>query len=111
MNHAAQSTQKADEMRMKGEHMKINIYEIGCDYYAAKNLPDVVREYCSCSGDIVHEALDEMRKLTDGEMEELQFVDDVFNPDESAKRSFKAELERMIKQGITFPCAFASSEY
>ena len=90
----------------------IKIYEIGIDFYAAKNLRDAVRAFVSDSGDFtIREALEEAIPISDKAMDRLMFLDDPYNHETSTKRTFREELQRMIDAGEKFPCAFASSEW
>lgn len=90
---------------------EIKIYEIGPTFYAAKNLRDAVREHISDSGDSIRETLEEVQLVSESDLERLTFVDDVYDSNPENKRSFKAQLEKVISEGTRFPCAFASSEW
>lgn len=90
----------------------MNLYQVGPDFIAAKNMRDAVREYESIdNGMSRREVLQDIRRLSEAEMERYTFIDDVYNPDESTNRSFKEQLEQMIARGEHFPTMFASSEY
>lgn len=53
---------------------------------------------------------DEVRPLTEDELDKYQFIDDVDHP-EKDKRSFREELQRRILDGEDEPDYFATSEY
>lgn len=92
--------------------MNIKLYSFGdVDFYAAKNLRDAVKEYIYMTGCTRREALEEARELSEAELDRFTFVDDVYNPDESDKRSFREQLHKEILAGESFPKPFASSEY
>lgn len=89
---------------------KINIYECGPDFYAAKNLRDAVREIVSDRGESIREVLEEIKLVPDPHLDRLQFLMDPEN-DMTVKMSFRERLNQIIKEGERFPCAFASSEW
>lgn len=64
--------------------------------------PEIVEEYKSEAGEVILLSPTEMEshKFTDGEMGEG-----------GETRTFQAQLENMIKEGKTFPCYFATSEW
>jgi hypothetical protein len=53
---------------------------------------------------------DNPHELTEEEMDTLQFSDEPGAP-AAAKRSFREQLDKLIAEGQTFPCFFASTEY
>lgn len=91
--------------------MKIKVYRFDSDFCAAKNLRDAIREYMSCAGGTIREALEIVETLTDEQMEKFVFYDDIEDIEECDKRSFKEQLEIMIAEGEEFPTLFATSEY
>ncbi len=50
-------------------------------------------------------------ELSADEMDRLTFYDDIANQDDSPKRTFREQLEKMKTDGTEFPCFFATSEY
>lgn len=89
----------------------MNIYELGDTWIAAKNLRDAVREAESTCDFNRREAIEDAVKLGDADLDRYQFIDDPYNPEQSTKRSFRAQLEKMIAEGERFPCPFACRDY
>ena len=56
------------------------------------------------------EVIDEPYELSKEEIEKLIFIEDI-NDKNSVKRTFKEELELLIKKGEEFPCFFATKEW
>lgn len=97
----------------------IHVYEINdCEWVAAASPLEAAVGYASEVGHsldrVVQDELIDVkggcpRQLTAREMRELKFHDnDGVCP---VERSFRAQLERMIKAGATFPAYFATTEY
>jgi hypothetical protein len=87
----------------------MHVYEMD-DYtwWAGESLESVVADYLKETG-VSRDEIEPM-ELTDEEMNALIFVDDPGNTS-GASRSFAEQLGRMIAEGATFPCFFATTEY
>jgi NAD(P)H-hydrate repair Nnr-like enzyme with NAD(P)H-hydrate dehydratase domain len=93
----------------------IKIYKMNdCDYVAAENIDDAKKALEETLG-YEQDPEDMPFVLTEKEMEKLKFLDCEPGSEESKdpknKRSFKAQLEKMVVEGEKFPCFFASSEF
>lgn len=44
-------------------------------------------------------------------METLTYYDNIYNVEESDKRTFAEQLANLVAEGIEFPCFFATSEF
>jgi hypothetical protein len=90
---------------------KIKLWQFNdVDWVAAETQKDAEECFASVMDpDLIDR--DEIRELTEEEMNRLIFLDDPYNPDESGKRSFREELDAMVSRGEAFPSMFATSEY
>ena len=90
--------------------MKIFVY-MDCEYYAAENIDDakkaIVEFHDNAENDIY---LDDVEELPDASLDRLKFCDDLYSGD-AKTRTFREELAGRIKNGVSFPCFFATSEY
>ncbi len=89
--------------------MKIKIYEFETDWVAAKSKKEAIEFY----SDEIDSTGDEVdcKELSESEMDRLVYIDDIDDPDNSPKRSFREQLTIEINNGEEFPELFASSEY
>jgi hypothetical protein len=70
-----------------------------CEWYMAPTLEEAVQKCmddCKLPRD---EAVDDPRECTPEEMGRLTFMDDVYNPEKSERRTFAEELARRIAAG------------
>ncbi len=77
-----------------------------CDWYVADTMEAAIQQCCEDSGLPRDEAIDDPQELSDADLDRTIFVDE-----ETGKRTFRAELDRLVAQGIHRPCLFASTEY
>jgi hypothetical protein len=81
-----------------------------CDWMAAPTAEDAVKEHKNLSMDCEDYA--KPLELTEEEMQRLTFQDDEEDgKGEPIRRSFRAQLNKMIAEGEVFPCFFASSAF
>ena len=78
-----------------------------CDWWAGENLESVKKDYLKETGLDAEEAFDDPEEITEEIMNKGKYVDE----DGKNERTFKEELDSMIKNGTKFPAFFASSEY
>jgi hypothetical protein len=90
---------------------EIKIYEAGCWFVAAKNVRDAVRCVHDLSHMSVRDCLEEIKVLTDKDLEEYVFSDGDPDCSKTPTRSFKEQLEKLKTDGERFPQVFAASEY
>jgi hypothetical protein len=84
----------------------IKVFKLNdCDWWAASDLEAAKAAYIEQTGE---EDFDDAYELSDHQMEFLKFRRD---DDNHTEVSFKEELERRLRDGETFPCFFASTEY
>ena len=102
--------------------MEYKIYKIDdYEWWVGKSLEECVdayiKEYFDGDESEKKELLEynEPREITEKELDTLIFYDDIYNQDESKKRTFREELKRLVNNETdripNFPCMFASSEY
>lgn len=78
-----------------------------CDWVAAVSAEEALKFYNQfCEGAT---EFSEMRELTEEEMDRLKHRGDD-GTEYDPPISFREELERNIRDGIEFPCVFATSE-
>ena len=85
---------------------RINDYE----WYAAETLDEAIAEAVRMSGLPADEAADDPVEITEKEMDQLTFFDDMSDPESSQTRSFREQLQKMIDDGTKFPAYFAGTE-
>jgi len=86
----------------------INIFQID-DYawVAAETFDEALEWYLQYTGTTKEECGDSDEcELTHEDTKRFIFVED-----SGKKKTFKKKLKQMIKQGVQFPCLFASSEF
>lgn len=81
-----------------------------CDWCAGEDLESVIKFYLDFIGCDADEALDNPHELSESDMDRLIFTPDSCS-DSPEKRSFRDELNRLLKVGEVFPMFFASTEY
>ena len=80
------------------------------DWVAGENI-ESCKKFLSKLVDIPEdEVIDEPYELSEKEIKKLIFIEDIYDKN-SVKRTFKEELELLIKKGEEFPCFFAATEY
>ena len=82
-----------------------------CEWVAGENLEDCKKFLCNLTQSPEDEVIDDPYELSEEQKENLIFKEDNYNKDSSVKRTFKEELELLIKKGKKFPCFFATTEY
>ena len=80
------------------------------DWVAGENIESCKKFLCNLVDIPEDEVIDEPYELSEKEIEKLIFIEDI-NDKNSVKRTFKEELELLIKKGEEFPCFFATTEY
>ena len=86
--------------------MKIKVYCLNeYEWWAGRSWKEVKKDYLELTGAPKEEAFEQPYILPDKMMDEL-----IFNDDNGIKRTFRKQLEKMIKEGWSFPCCFAVSE-
>lgn len=93
----------------------IQIFQMNdCDWWAGEDAESVKQAFAAEAGyTSVAECetdglMDEMRPLTDSEVDALQFC---YDTPEGRKVSFRTRLQEMITNKEPMPCFFASTEY
>ena len=80
------------------------------DWVAGENIKKCKKFLCNLVELPEDEVIDEPYELSKEEIEKLIFIEDI-NDKNSVKRTFKEELELLIKKGEEFPCFFAATEW
>ena len=89
----------------------IKIFKMNdCEWVAGENLEDCEKFLCKLVQLPEDEIIDDPYELSEEQKENLIFREDVYDKN-SIKRTFKEELELLIKKGKKFPCLFATTEY
>lgn len=93
--------------------MTIKIFEINdTEWWAGDCTPEqmlieVILEYGSTHEEVTGDINILPRELTDHELNLLVFEDESME----VRRSYREQLQKMIDDGETFPCLFATTEY
>ena len=90
----------------------IKIYQVTeSDWIAANSVADAIKCYVDeYDGEYDPECF-EARELTDAELDGLKFIDDLADPENAKKQTFREHLQAMIAKGDTFPTYFATNEW
>jgi len=92
--------------------VEIKIYcFFGCDWIAAKNLRDAVREHTSTFETMARECLEEFELESEERLNKLVFLDEPCDGGNCSRRTFRQQLNNLIRDGEKFPTMFATSEY
>jgi hypothetical protein len=83
-----------------------------CTWYAGESVESVRRAYIEDTGDEAEEVLAECgepEQLDEEDLDAMTFND--FENGKTVTRTFREQLAKIIADGETFPCMFATTEY
>ena len=87
---------------------KLNDY----DWWAGNTLEEVKKSYINETGVSKEEAFEEPYEVSEADMNKLKFYTTEHNDKgEEITRTFREELDYIIKEGQKFPCAFACMDW
>lgn len=84
----------------------IEVYDIGeDDFWAGKSLVEIIHSARVQCGAHLYPLTIKAVPITEDEMNRFTFRDD-----DGTTRTFREQLDKMIAEGETFPCCFASGD-
>ena len=93
---------------------QIKVYKVGeCDWIAAENTDSAIeyfKEMLGYSDDDLKEEEIEAVEMSTEQMQKLQHLGDEGMQGPPYPRSFQAELNALVSQGVEFPRLFAATE-
>lgn len=92
----------------------MKVYQLNdCDWYAGADMESAIQCALEMTGIDRSDYLDErLHELTDGEMNRLKIsFDETREYQDGECLTFRQALNKMVEDGATFPCFFASTEY